>query len=121
MQDEERLEKLDLQVQAEKARKDHIHLQQRAIEALKGLLARTLNEDLPVISWSIHSNPAKEALTGTCDAEEVGQRLRDFEVWREALNATPQPDETTSQGGTTVHAVVTDNYLELSISLVADV
>ncbi|MFI7697349.1 hypothetical protein ACIBQ6_50370 [Nonomuraea sp. NPDC049655] len=121
MQDEERLENLGLQAQAEKARKDHLHLQQRAIEALKGLLARTLNEDLPVISWAIHSDPASEALTGTCDADDRDQRRRDFEAWSEALNATPLPAETTSQGVTTVRAAVTDNYLELRISLVADI
>lgn len=121
MVDEERMKMLGEQVKAEKARKDQLHLQQRTVEALRDLLARIENENLPIISWSIHSNPAREALTGTCDAGDSDQRRQHFEAWREALNANPLPNETTSEGVTRLRAVVTDNYLDLYITLVADV
>ncbi|MFC4007954.1 hypothetical protein ACFOY2_12025 [Nonomuraea purpurea] len=121
MPEQERLDALSARVHAEKARESQVHLQQRTVEALTGLLARITNEGLPVISWSIHSNPAKEALTGTCDAGNTDKRRKDFEVWRQAINAERLPDETNAEGATRLRAEVTDNYLGLSIALTADV
>ncbi|MEV0383392.1 hypothetical protein [Nonomuraea sp. NPDC050643] len=117
----EDLERLRLQHEKKKRDLDQLHLQQRTVDALRDLLARISNENLPLITWSIHSAPAKAALTGVCDAEDSEQRRADFETWREALNAEMQPSKTEGESGTRLLATGRDNYLDLSIDIIADV
>ncbi|TDB97421.1 hypothetical protein E1267_39830 [Nonomuraea longispora] len=100
---------------------DQLHLQQRAIDALRDLLARISNEDLPVITWAVHSSPDKAALSGFCDAEDSQQRRMDFEVWREALYAERQPMKAEGESGSRLIATVQDNYLDLSIEIIAEI
>ncbi|MEV4473260.1 hypothetical protein [Nonomuraea sp. NPDC049504] len=101
--------------------KEQLQAQQWAAEALKGLLARAVNENLPIITWSLISRPESAAITGVCDAESPEQRRSDFEAWREALYAEVQPSETNDAGGTRLFATVRDNYLDLSVDIIADV
>jgi hypothetical protein len=101
--------------------KERLQAQQWAAEALKGLLARAVNENLPIITWSLMSRPESAAITGVCDAEAPEQRRSDFEAWREALYAEVQPSETNDAGGTRLFATVRDNYLDLSVDIIADV
>ncbi|MEO3871314.1 hypothetical protein ABGB18_21080 [Nonomuraea sp. B12E4] len=110
-----------MQHEAKQAYLDQLHLQQRAVDELRNLLARISNEDLPIITWAVHSSAAKAALTGFCDTGDAQQRRRDFEIWREAINADLQPSETKGESGTRLIATVRDNYLDLSIDIVADV
>ncbi|MEV4371312.1 hypothetical protein AB0J71_29865 [Nonomuraea sp. NPDC049637] len=107
-------------VMPDKESLDKLHVQQRAADELRDLLARIVNEDLPVISWSIQSDPRETALIGTCDAGNAETRRRDFEAWREALNATMLSSETHSDGGEGLRASVTDNYADLTIMIKAD-
>ncbi|MEU1385816.1 MULTISPECIES: hypothetical protein [unclassified Nonomuraea] len=105
---------------ADKESLDKLHVQQRAADELRTLLARIVNEDLPVISWSIRSDPRETALIGTCDVGSAETRRRDFEAWRVALNATMLTSETRGDGGEQLRASVTDNYADLTIMLIAD-
>lgn len=95
---------------------DQIHLQQRAAKVLEQLLARTINEKLPVISWTIASSASQAVLTGHCDAENAEQRRSDFEVWREAIAANAISSENSAR----LRATATDNYADLDIALIAD-
>ncbi|MBT2225995.1 hypothetical protein [Nonomuraea sp. NEAU-A123] len=96
---------------------DQIHVQQRAAKVLEKLLARTINEKLPVISWTIASSASQAALTGHCDAGDAEQRRSNFEAWREALTA----NALSSENATRLHATVTDNYADLDIALIAEI
>lgn len=121
---DDRLEQARIMHEREQARKaelDQLHVQQRTMEALRDLLSRIENEDLPVVTWKIASSPSATPLTAVCDLGDTDKRRRGFEEWCDALGATQLPDEVSSQGGTRLRARVMDNYLDLPIDLIADV
>ncbi|MFB4292987.1 hypothetical protein ACBI99_35470 [Nonomuraea sp. ATR24] len=107
--------------QTRSAELDQLHVQQRAMEALRDLLSRTENEGLAVLTWTIASSPSTSALVAVCDTGDAGERRRGFEEWCDALGATRLADEVSGQGSTRLRARVVDTYLDLSIDLVADV
>lgn len=98
---------------------DRLHIQQRAVDELRSLLARTVNENLPVISWSIQSDPKETALIGTCDASNAENRRRDFDTWRAALNASTLSSRRNCDGEEQLRASITDNYTDITITLIA--
>jgi hypothetical protein len=107
--------------QPRSAELDQLRVQQRAMEALRDLLSRVENEDLPVVTWIFASSPSASPLTAVCESGDADKRRRDFEKWCDALGAARLADEMRGQGGIRLRARVMDTYLDLSIDLVADV
>ncbi|WP_433254446.1 hypothetical protein ACQPYK_12760 [Streptosporangium sp. CA-135522] len=94
--------------------------QQEAYRALGGIIERTLQENLPVISWMLGDGGVGPLLVGECHAADPIKRQEDFYTWQAAIGAEAWPNGIKRMGGVHLHASTKD-YDGVAVTLSADI